>query len=45
VRVLFEELLGSARAIELAGEPHWTVSGLHNNVPCSLGNVPVRVSC
>jgi cytochrome P450 len=44
VRVLFEELLAAASAIELTGEPRWTVSGLHNNVPCSLGSVPVRVA-
>ena len=44
VRVLFEELLAAARTIEPTGAPHWTVSGLHNNVPCSLGHVPVRVA-
>jgi cytochrome P450 len=44
VRVLFEELFAAAREIELTGTPHWTVSGLHNNVPCSLGHVPVRVA-
>jgi len=44
VRVLFEELLAAARAIEPTGAPHWTVSGLHNNVPCSLGHVPIRVA-
>ena len=44
VRVLFEELFAAARAIELTGVPKWTVSGLHNNVPCSLGSVPVRVA-
>jgi len=44
VRILFEELLASAQTIELRGAPRWTVSGLHNNVPCSLGNVPVRVA-
>jgi cytochrome P450 len=43
VRVLFEELLAAAGAIELAGEPRWTVSGLHNNVICSLGSLPVRL--
>jgi cytochrome P450 len=44
VRVLFEELFASAQTIELTGAPRWTVSGLHNNVPCSLGHVPVRVA-
>ena len=44
VRVLFEELFAAARVIEPTGAPHWTVSGLHNNVPCSLGSVPIRVS-
>jgi hypothetical protein len=44
VRVLFEELFAAARTIEPAGTPHWTVSGLHNNVPCSLGHVPIRVA-
>jgi cytochrome P450 len=44
VRVLFEELFASVRAIEPSGAPRWTVSGLHNNVPCSLGHVPVRVA-
>jgi cytochrome P450 len=43
VRVLFEELLAAAGRVELAGEPRWTVSGLHNNVTCSLGSVPVRL--
>jgi cholest-4-en-3-one 26-monooxygenase len=43
VRVLFEELLAVARTIELVEPPRWTVSGLHNNVPCSLGSVPIRV--
>jgi cytochrome P450 len=44
VRVMFEELFAAARAIELTGTPHWTVSGLHNNVPCSLSHVPIRVA-
>jgi cytochrome P450 len=43
VRILFEELFAAASAIELRGAPRWTVSGLHNNVPCSLGDVPIRV--
>jgi cytochrome P450 len=44
VRVLFEELFAAARAIELDGTPRWTVSGLHNNVTCSLGHVPLRIT-
>jgi cytochrome P450 len=44
VRVLFEELFAVARAIELTDAPRWTVSGLHNNVPCSLGHVALRVT-
>ncbi|HKA16285.1 MAG TPA: cytochrome P450 [Myxococcota bacterium] len=44
VRVLLEELLASARAIEPTGSQRWTVSGLHNNVPCSLADVRLRVA-
>jgi cholest-4-en-3-one 26-monooxygenase len=43
VRILFEELFAAARAIELSAAPRWTVSGLHNNVPCSLGEI--RLTC
>lgn len=42
VRVVFEALLDQLQDIEVAGDTHWNVAGLANNVCCSLGRVPIR---
>jgi cytochrome P450 len=44
VRVLFEELFAARARSSSPDAPRWTVSGLHNNVPCSLGHVALRVT-
>lgn len=42
VRVLFEKLFERVRDIEVAGDIHWNVAGLGNNVCCSIGKLPIR---
>jgi len=44
IRVMFEELLARTAAIEVTGDPEWSVQGLSNPITLFCSRLPVRLT-